>query len=284
MGIAFNTAEPIWLGSSTWAARGTPVDNSRKFISDVVPGGADMRYDATRGLWVPIGGTLAQYDATIPVGLAPPGTMGNNGAVTFSTALPAVFSGGYLYFAANAIASGVGAGFYWVVPSNTTTAVVYNNTYTVGGSLIRPALPTAFVTTGPGAYTNTTSEITCYSSTLLGGLLGSNGRMMLSIFAAGDTTATTKTVRIKLGGTPICSIIATALSASLYYPSVEFANRNDAAKNICSNWFAGGANSLYSPNITAIDTTVDNTLTYTLQLSSTGVIFFDFVHARVEPR
>lgn len=277
---------PIWLGETTWVNRAvSPPNNARQFMSDVGPSGADMRWNSARGLWLPIGGALPIFDATIPVGIAPNGSMGNNGVATFTTALPAQFSGGYLYFPADKIAVGVAAGFYWVVPSSTTAATVYNNTYTPGGSLTRPSSPTAFVTTGPGAYTNTTAEITCHSFTLLGGLMGNNGRMLNSFFPSADNSATTKTVKIKAGATNIFAVTFTTSNVTNYYPAVEWANRGSQAANISTNWLAAGSGStFYPPLLTAVDTSADLTITYTLQLSSTGCVLFDFAHVRVEPQ
>lgn len=93
---------------------------------------------------------------TVPIVHASSGSMGNNGALTGHTAFPRTNSGGvYLYLPANAIAAGSAAGLYWAKFSSTTAATVYNAVYTTGIPLV--GTDTAFVTTGPGAYTGDTA-------------------------------------------------------------------------------------------------------------------------------
>ncbi len=83
------------------------------------------------------------------------GSMGNNGALTVTTALPWTPIRSYVYLPANAISAGSAAGWYYAVFSSTTAATVYNNVYDPASGIepVVPTSPTAFATTGPGAYT-----------------------------------------------------------------------------------------------------------------------------------
>lgn len=111
----------------------------------------------------------------LPIGKPPTHTMGNNGALTLGTALNFAFPECYMYFAANQIATGVPAGLYYVTMSSTTVGTVYNNTYT-SGVPSTPAVLVPFVTTGPGANTGSTSEITVYSDTFPGNFVRKNSQ------------------------------------------------------------------------------------------------------------
>lgn len=114
--------------------------------------------------------TLGQ--SRIPMILPSSGLMGNNGALTLTTALDQTYTSAYFYMPAGAIAVSSTAGFYYGTMSSTTAVTLFNNPYVSGTSTI-PASPTAFATTGAGAYVQTTAtNLTAYSLSLAGGTLG----------------------------------------------------------------------------------------------------------------
>ena len=122
--------------------------------------------------------TLAQ--SAIPVIAGPSGTMANNGAVTWGTALPSAYTGGaWVIMPAGSIAAGVPAAtaILWYVGTNTTTGTFYNSTYTSGV----PALgtQTAYVTTGPGAFTGVTAETLTVGIQIPANSLGPNGAIIV---------------------------------------------------------------------------------------------------------
>jgi hypothetical protein len=129
------------------------------------------------------------------------GSMGNNGALSGVTALAVTYSkGAYIYLPANAIQAGSGAGWYFAIFSSTTAATVYNNTYTSGIPAI-PSAPTAFVTTGPGAYTGDTTLRTALDITLPAGAMGPNGSLRVRCVTSSTNTAGARTnFAVKLGG------------------------------------------------------------------------------------
>src|SRR5579859_1785192 len=103
--------------------------------------------------------TLKYTANGIPFIVANTGTMGNNGALTLGTALPSTYANAYVYLPANAISAGSAAGWYFCQFSSTTVGTVFNNTYSSGTPQI-PAALVSFATTGPGAYTGVTTQIT----------------------------------------------------------------------------------------------------------------------------
>jgi hypothetical protein len=125
------------------------------------------------------GGPCMLGQSRIPFILCSSGTMGNNGALTGLTSLPATYGSAYIWMPSGAIASGSAAGWYYFVGSSATTGTVYNNSYSSGTPAI-PASPTAFSTTGPGAFTQTTgSFVAAYTLAIPGNALGINGAIEL---------------------------------------------------------------------------------------------------------
>ena len=208
-------------------------------------------------------------ETSIPVILPSSGSIGNNGALSGLTALPSTYASCYMYFPANAIAAGVSAGLYYVVMSSTTAGTIYNNTYTSGTPTI-PASPTAFSTTGPGAYTQTTaSDITLISRTVPGNAMGLSGKISAEVQAETQANnANAKTLKIKFGSTNLVSTTALTSSLSVQVLGV-IRNRGVANKQV--NHPAGsapfGAIGAVS-TLSSIDTTVDQALTVTAQLAT----------------
>lgn len=139
---------------------------------------------------------IAQWG--VPVILASSGTMGNNGAVSGMTALPTTYSGGaWLYLPANAIQAGSSAGFYWFVGSSTTAGTVYNSTWD-GSGIPAIGTTTAFVTTGPGAFTGiATGEFAIATLTIPANTLGASGQAILNFMLANNTAAGAKNFRVR---------------------------------------------------------------------------------------
>jgi hypothetical protein len=131
------------------------------------------------------------------------GSMGNNGALTLTTALPRTVGNCYTYLPAGAISTGSAAGWYWANFSSTTAATVYNNVYTTGQPTVT-ASPTAFSTTGPGAYTQTagsSSQVPAVQVTVPAGVMGINGSLDVQTLASTSGTSGAKNILVNLGGT-----------------------------------------------------------------------------------
>jgi hypothetical protein len=199
------------------------------------------------------------------------GSIGNNGALTLGTALPATYSDGvYMYFPANAISAGSAAGLYYVVMSSTTAGTIYNNTYT-GGQPKHQASPTPFVTTGPGAYTQSTAtEITLASFPLKGGVLGANGKFDIELSVSNNNSAGTKTGSVKFSSTALVVQNLTTSIGARYMASISNADREDrqrAAASSSAAAFSGTVSVGSAFQDPAIDTSADVTVSITGSLA-----------------
>jgi hypothetical protein len=201
----------------------------------------------------------------VPVIIPSSGSMGNNGAITLTTALPAIYASCYLYLPANAISAGSSAGFYYAVMTSTTVGTVYNNTYTSGTPTI-PASPTAFVTTGPGAYTQTTgAELALLEVTIPGGAMGKNGSLMSYPEFVYSNSANTKTLKLYLGATAVITLAPTTTS----YNPVRYFFRNRGAEAVnFDNSGAGFGAGTATPSRRTINTTADFVYKITGQLAA----------------
>lgn len=200
----------------------------------------------------------------LPMILPSSGTIGNNGALSALTALPTIYASCYMYFPANAIAAGVAAGMYYVVMSSTTAGTIYNNLYITGAPVI-PVNPTPFVTTGPGAYTQTTGvPITLQTDPILGGIMGVNGQLFIYPVWSHNNNANSKIEALLLGGTTVTSWTQGATAQASY--CVRMSNRQSYAKQVVVPNAAFGASATALTYLTK-DTTANLDLTRTAQLA-----------------
>ena len=197
--------------------------------------GAATAQAAAAALGVPY--KLASWG--VPVILASSGTMGNNGAVSAMTALPTTYDGGaWLYLPANAIQAGSAAGFYWFVASSTTAGTVYNSTFD-GLSVPAAGTTTAFVSTGPGAFTGVAAgEIVAVTITIAANTVGANGRILYDIPLTNNTAAGNKIVRLKLGATTHVQQTLTTTAFLLLQGAIF--NRGVTNAQMSRNFFVSG--------------------------------------------
>lgn len=138
------------------------------------------------------------FSSVVPFIYPSSGSMADNGALTLTTALPTTYPHAFVRLPADAISAGSAAGWYYTVFSSTTAATVYNNAYTSGSPAV-PASPTAFVTTGPGAYTQTTaSDVIGPTYTMAGNTLTEGRRLYIQGNTRTPVNANGKTVRFRL--------------------------------------------------------------------------------------
>ncbi len=203
----------------------------------------------------------------IPFILCSSGSMGNNGALSGLTALQTAYPNAYVYLPAGAIASGSAAGWYYAVFSSTTAATVYNNTYSSGTPTI-PASPTAFSTTGPGTFTQTTgSLIASYTLTIAGNTIGPNGAVRVLKTATYNSSSNVKTVEEKFGGTEFGIIVPTTTAVAGMLSG--FANRG--VTNVQAALMAEGMTTTAgaaAPFYGAVDTTQNQNLVEYLELAN----------------
>jgi hypothetical protein len=156
------------------------------------------------GLQNPAASTLGFADisiarSTIPVILAPNGTVATNGTVTLVTALPLIYTAAWVRLPAGAVVGGL-AGLYYTVFSSTTVGQVYTN-YIDGTGL--PSIPTATLVAAVGsnsAYTQATTAVTLASATVPANAMGDFGAVELATLTSTNSTAGAKTVSGRFGG------------------------------------------------------------------------------------
>lgn len=206
----------------------------------------------------------------IPFIKASSGSMANNGAVSGLAVLPKTYSNGaYIYLPANAINAGSAAGWYWFVASSTTAGTVYNCTYTSGP--VRPCAATAFVTTGPGAFTGSTAAITAWSVTLPANLMGINGTVEIQVgtglvnIAGGN-----KIYTVSLGAGVIWTV--TAVSHTSLFATMAAVNRGVATAQTTRTFYDTSSSTNFGTVGTdlAINTSADTTVSMTIQCSNAG--------------
>lgn len=282
--------QPIWLGNSTWANRGTPANNARKFISDIGIGGVDMRYDANRDLWLPVGGNgITHILSGVPMVRPPSGSFDDNGAITLVTALPTTYSTGcYLLCQADAIAVGVPDGMYFAIMSSPTQGIVYNNTWTE--SVGMPSIianPTPFVCTGAGAYVaDTSNSYALINRTVPAGLLGKLGYISTRFTAEMPNNANNKLLRTRLGTGTYALMTLTAATfvryrTLIYNCGIEALNNSPPATSIVAPIDGVSTGVTYR---NTINTASNQTLSITAQISNPAdFIVLSFVHAEIFP-
>lgn len=204
--------------------------------------------------------------SSIPFISVSSGSMGNNGALTGITALSVTYAQCYLFLPANAISAGSAAGWYYAQMSSTTAGTVFNNTYTTGVPTV-PSVPTAFATTGPGAFTGDTTE-QGVTIPVPANALGPNGVLVSEAYLIHNSNANAKTIRHRYdgaAGTNFFSGNGASATGSKTYSYI----RNRSATNSQFGWGDGfnSASGSYGivPQYTAIDTSVATNLVLTMQ-------------------
>lgn len=199
----------------------------------------------------------------VPLVSVATGTMANNGAMTVGTALPITYPNAYFFMPAGSIAAGVPASASWVFGqcSSGTACTLFNNIYT-SGIPTAPASPTAFTTTGPGAFTGDTAEEFA-QYTLPANAMGANGVLRFTIANSETNNADSKTFRVRWSGTGGTVFIAQA-PASVGNAGFVCTISNTATNaNISACQASNGA----GPSTFNITGTIDSTASTTIAVS-----------------
>lgn len=203
------------------------------------------------------------YEWGTPAGIAPSGTMANNGVVTLGTALFTTFPKIWLWFPANAIFTGSTGAEYYVQCTTTTACTVFNNTLAAGTlpSAV-PGTPTPFVTTGPGAYTQTINVLTpVVAPSIPGGTIGTNGAVRISTQVIVNNTAGGKSLLMTYGGSTIQFLTMTSQNWAGTQHTVR--NLGNAASQIVISGGSGTA---------AIDTTLSGSTPQSLTINTASAV------------
>lgn len=231
--------------TGTWAElvaahAATPfAENTRLKCSDVGVNGSDWSVNSSSELF-PIE-PITLHTAIDSYARAPSGTIntGSSGNITFGTASPKTFSGGfYVYLPAIATTPAITDGYYWCVMSNTTTGTLYESK---GGSAIN-------FTVGAG-YTGVTTRVDLASYTVKGGVPGLYRRISLRGIGMANNNANTKTMAPYLGSQlmlsqSFASLISTKITYDIFGAgaSRQFATPSGAGSTADCSIYANLAN------------------------------------------
>jgi hypothetical protein len=173
-------------------------------------------------------------ESFVPVGIGPTGTMGNNGAVTWGTALPRAYTGGaFVWLPAGAIATSTPAAAtaLWYVGTDTTHGTFFNVAQSASldanGAPVIPTSPAAFATTGPGAFTGLTTSQTLVSLTIPASTISTTGYFDIEANYSFNNNANNKLVTGTFGGSNLWA--ANEASAGNCVASSLVANQGSAS-------------------------------------------------------
>lgn len=256
---------------------------TKAYVTDIGVNGTE--YVVTNsGAWAPVNGSaLIDKLYGVPLVKAPTFTGTTNGTIVFGTAVNTVFAKCFTYFDANTLVASHAAGFYYTEMSDTTNAVVYNNTYTpaVGVYPTEPTSKTAFAGAVPGG-AGVTSQVTAFKYRTVANSLGRWGASKLFAHVECNNTAGVKMLRMSIAGTTVHSQSVT--SSSGLYAEGYMRNRGATNAQRASGGFTNTTNSgAIAPSL-AFDTTADIEHSCTLQTSgaATDWMALSYVAAYLE--
>lgn len=203
--------------------------------------------------------------SAIPFIIAPTGTMANNGAITLGTALPTTYANAYVFLPASAISAGSATGWYFAQFSSATLGTVFNNTY-VSGTPSIPA-PTAFVTTGPGAYTGVITLQNAVAINIPGNSMGPNGTIRYALTMTVPNNANNKQVNAAYSTLAVSTTLVTTNPAASVMRS--FSNRGATNSQVTDGGpgMLGPALSGGVPQFATIDSTQTQVFAFQAQLA-----------------
>jgi len=206
----------------------------------------------------------------VPMLLQSSGTVGNNGALTLTSATDITYSNCYMTFPQGALFTNSPAGQYFTQMSSHTVGVVYNNQYISG----IPTIPTAaqlvpIVATGPGAYIQPTGVLnSLVNFTFPGNVVGNNGAIRTLDTWAFINNTNSRGMSSAIGANNITGpTVTTALSSQ----QVQHVLRNRGLPTLQVNFGSGGtgiATSGSPVGLIAIDTTQPQTVSYNAILNT----------------
>lgn len=226
------------------------------------------------------------YQSGIPFWI-PPGDGGANGLTftgtrgvfTLSAEAPmtsaflVLASGGYCYLPAGAggLADG---GWYWCRMTNGTNGEVFAETYSGTGQPAFVSSPTSLPNLAAGIITQVVTEILGPAFTMPGGSMGPNGTTVAKLKWFTTNSATNKTPKIRFGSSDTLRFSVTTGNIDQLVSSTrsnmgvvnrQIGNRTNSAS---SAWDGGSSGTSYSGDVTTVDTSVDQTISFSGQLGA----------------
>lgn len=216
----------------------------------------------------------------IPISTPSSGSIGANGAITLTTAMPITYPNIWLYFPAGALYANSAAGFYFCQMSSTTLGTAYNIPLASQVPFIPTAeqlTRTAIVSASVGAYTQSTATNAGPSFVLPAGSIGANGILRIEFEMSVTNSANNKTVQWIFGGNTYSQTITTTqLNRSTYL----VANRGAANRQFVSNLTTSGSSGANSLAQITVDTDAPVTISTTLtKANATEYLVLEFFSA-----
>lgn len=234
-------------------------------------------------------GTVSQNkfaQTAIPFVIASSGSMANNGAISGLAALPATYSNGcYLYLPVNSISASLpaSAGWYFAIMSSATAGTVYNNNYASGQPVLwTAATATAFVTTGPGAFTGVSTAVTGPNWSLPANTLGPNGVLEIAAVYGCAGSVNSKTVGVSFGAAAIYSQTTTTAANVAALALLTCQNQGKTNAQVSNQTGAVGF-SATGQTYSTQDTTTNLTLAMTGTKVAAENLIFDSFSVTVTP-
>lgn len=198
---------------------------------------------------------------------------GTRGVFTLSAEAPlasaynALVSGGYCYLPAG---SGglVTGGWYWCKMTSGTDGEIFADTYSGSGKANFVSSPIALPNLSAMRITQSVAQIDGLSFIMPGGSMGPNGSHTFLLKWLVTNSATTKTVRCKIGST---NLLSSAMSTSLSSQLVQVTRSNMGVENrqignrsnsAVAAWDGAIGGTSYNFDVSTIDTSVDQTVTF----------------------
>lgn len=191
------------------------------------------------------------FQTSIPIIIAPSGTMANNCALTLGTPIDLTYPSAYMVLPSNAIAASTGVVLPYVQMSSATLGTCFQQQYSFGQPIV-PTSPAAYVTTGPGAFTvNTTQSLMTYSVNIPASALGTSGRLEIK-YTYSQSGTNSKSAAIFWGSTEI-GATENETTAGTY--NVTRTIINQGVTNSQLQMGTSGTGTVATQGFTAIDTT-----------------------------
>ena len=197
---------------------------------------------------------------------------GTRGVFTLSAAILAgvsgMLGGCYLYLPAGA--GGLGsAGWRWAEFTDDTNGEVFQETYVPGSGLPTwLSSPTQQPNLTSGRITQSTSEITAATFTLPGGAMGPNGTCRMLWKHLCSTSGLSKTSKVKAGSSTWAILSPTAAYLDTDFDVVR-QNQGVTNRQNGTRLTIGSNNTTYSGDHSTVDTSVDQTISVTMQVPVT---------------
>jgi hypothetical protein len=197
------------------------------------------------------------------------GTVATNGIITFDVALPATYTGAWLFLPAGAIVGGA-AGMYYAVMSSTTQGQVYAKFIDSATVDFAPYTPVgaeaAALVAAVGsnsAYVQTLTARTLLRYTIPATVMGKQGTLELQASFSALNDAQAKNTAITFGGTTMVTSANTSVAAVQH--GIEVQNRGVANRQVT---FVDG--SAAAPTYSSIDTDANVVVTVTALSGAVG--------------